>query len=71
MAFITAFYGIYYSILWHLLQHFMRRLKKAYGRRNLEAAARIQRNKPKYKLDHVVKERCSIIRVQGCGNSKI
>jgi pescadillo protein len=35
----------------------MRRLKKAYGRKNLNAAARIKKNRPKYKLDHIVKER--------------
>ncbi|XP_045172172.2 pescadillo homolog isoform X2 [Mercenaria mercenaria] len=38
-------------------KHFMRRLKKAYGRKNLNAAARIRKNRPKYKLDHIVKER--------------
>ncbi|XP_060587911.1 pescadillo homolog isoform X2 [Ruditapes philippinarum] len=38
-------------------KHFMRRLKKAYGRKNLNAAARIKKNRPKYKLDHIVKER--------------
>ncbi|KAL4224234.1 mRNA-binding ribosome synthesis protein [Mactra antiquata] len=38
-------------------KHFMRRLKKAYGRNNLNSVSRIKKTKPKYKLDHIVKER--------------
>lgn len=38
-------------------KHFIRRLRKAYGKGNKNAAARIQKNKPKYKLHHIVKER--------------
>ncbi|XP_076106551.1 pescadillo homolog isoform X1 [Mytilus galloprovincialis] len=38
-------------------KHFVRRLKKAINKRNTDAANRIRANKPKYKLDHIVKER--------------
>ncbi|WAR01398.1 PESC-like protein [Mya arenaria] len=38
-------------------KHFMRRLKRAYGTKNMNSASRIRRNRPKYKLDHIVKER--------------
>ncbi|KAL5016091.1 hypothetical protein ScPMuIL_005680 [Solemya velum] len=39
------------------LKHFIRRLKKAKAKKNHDAATRIQLSKPKYKLDHIVKER--------------
>ncbi|XP_052228720.1 pescadillo homolog isoform X2 [Dreissena polymorpha] len=38
-------------------KHFMKRLTRAYGRKNLSAVSRIRKNRPKYKLDHIVKER--------------
>ncbi|XP_048770357.1 pescadillo homolog [Ostrea edulis] len=38
-------------------KHFVRRLKKAINKRNKDAEQRIRSNKPKYKLDHIVKER--------------
>jgi deoxyadenosine/deoxycytidine kinase len=39
------------------MQHFVRRLKKEINKRNKDAEQRIRSNKPKYKLDHIVKER--------------
>ena len=36
---------------------FLRKLKKATDKGNVEAAARLRENKPKYNLDHIVKER--------------
>ncbi|KAL8567297.1 hypothetical protein ACOMHN_023340 [Nucella lapillus] len=39
------------------MKHFNRRLKKAVQKRNVNAADRIRSNKPKYKLDTIVKER--------------
>ncbi|CAG2234125.1 NOP7 [Mytilus edulis] len=41
-------------------KHFVRRLKKAINKRNTDAANRIRANKPKYKLDHIVKERLTV-----------
>lgn len=38
-------------------KHFVRRLRKAINKGNSDAAGRIRANKPKYKLDHIVKER--------------
>ncbi|XP_041348851.1 pescadillo homolog [Gigantopelta aegis] len=38
-------------------KHFVRRLKKAIAKKNSNAVSRIRSNKPKYKLDHIVKER--------------
>ncbi|XP_062588069.1 pescadillo homolog [Saccostrea cucullata] len=38
-------------------KHFVRRLKKAINKRNKDAEQRIRSNKPKYKVDHIVKER--------------
>ncbi|XP_022344968.2 pescadillo homolog [Crassostrea virginica] len=38
-------------------KHFVRRLKKAINKRNKDAEQRIRSNKPKYKLDHIVRER--------------
>ncbi|KAK7483722.1 hypothetical protein BaRGS_00025043 [Batillaria attramentaria] len=38
-------------------KHFMRRLKKAVSKKNRNAEERIRANKPKYKLDKIVKER--------------
>lgn len=38
-------------------KHFVRRLKKAINKRNKDAEQRIRNNKPKYKLDHIVRER--------------
>ncbi|NP_989410.1 pescadillo homolog [Xenopus tropicalis] len=36
---------------------FVRRLRKAYGKREWDAVDRIRDNKPAYKLDHIIKER--------------
>ena len=38
-------------------KHFMRRLRKATEKRETDAIQRIKNNRPKYKLDHIVKER--------------
>ncbi|XP_046365671.1 pescadillo-like [Haliotis rufescens] len=38
-------------------KHFVKRLKKAIEKKNSNAVRRIRANRPKYKLDHVVKER--------------
>ncbi|NP_001080557.1 pescadillo homolog [Xenopus laevis] len=36
---------------------FVRRLRKAYGKREWDSVDRIRDNKPSYKLDHIIKER--------------
>ncbi|XP_067680324.1 pescadillo-like [Haliotis asinina] len=38
-------------------KHFVKRLKKAIEKKNSNAVRRIRANRPKYKLDHIVKER--------------
>ncbi len=40
-----------------LFQIFVKKLKKALGKKDSNAAQRIRQNRPKYKLDHIVKER--------------
>lgn len=36
---------------------YVKRLKRAKGRRDIKAIGRIRKNKPTYKVDHIVKER--------------
>ena len=36
---------------------FLRKLKKAQEKRNYETVERLRQNKPKYSLDHIVRER--------------
>ncbi len=36
---------------------YVKRLKRAKGRRDIKGIARIRNNKPSYKVDHIVKER--------------
>ncbi|KAK3084322.1 hypothetical protein FSP39_011558 [Pinctada imbricata] len=38
-------------------KHYIRRLKKAVNKKNNDAVGRIKQNKPKYQLDHIVRER--------------
>ena len=40
-----------------LVQAFVKKLKKAVAKKEHGDARRIRRNKPKYKLDHIVRER--------------
>lgn len=41
-----------------LFQVFVRKLRKAYGKSEWNTVERLKDNKPNYKLDHIVKERC-------------
>ena len=36
---------------------FLRKLKKAHEKKNFDTADRLKQNKPKYSLDHIVRER--------------
>ena len=45
------------SLIGPFFQVFVRKLRKAYGRREWNAVESLKDNKPCYKLDHIVKER--------------
>ena len=42
------------------VQVFLRKLKRAEAKGNLGAAERLKANKPRYSLDHIVKERFAL-----------
>ena len=66
------------TFTYFLFQVFVKRLKKAVAKNDANRAHRLRQNKPKYKLDHIVKERyelthCGLVTTQdwfniGSGN---